>query len=180
MGSQAMGLHGPAPHGRGRALAPPPGLQRQSHDSNRHRAPGGLSQFWTPGPTIPEDDEDREPELSELNLAAWLPPLELPRSMDYAGSFYGSDASPGYCPWSKTPSPPLSPASATRRHARGVGLSVASTPVEAVTGSPQVGAAYIPMYVTVPLALANCCPHCGNHFAVSAASTQTHHIGQAS
>jgi hypothetical protein len=110
---------GIGPIGRGKALAPPPGLQglpRSQGSKSRYTGPGGLAQPWIPAP-IPEDDE--------IDIASPLPALELP--IRKLGSFDSLDSSPTKSPlatpwskqasyietplahWSKTPSPGSTP-----------------------------------------------------------------------
>lgn len=184
--------------GRGRPLAPPPGLQGL-HLSRPQRIPGGLSRTWMPGPPIPELEEADEGSIKNSpewlpwgdpeaqGTPTWLPPLELPAvalggqvpiadlGLDAAAGIVSesaastpiwsrqSKASYSHTPvdWGRTPSlgatPPESPllraTSEVPRHSR--------------SGSPDHGhPVVIPMYVTVPLAMAHSCPHCGKHFAL--------------
>eukprot|EP00928_Gymnodinium_smaydae_P034973 TRINITY_DN2467_c0_g4_i1.p1 TRINITY_DN2467_c0_g4~~TRINITY_DN2467_c0_g4_i1.p1 ORF type:complete len:618 (+),score=107.26 TRINITY_DN2467_c0_g4_i1:112-1854(+) len=160
------------PHGRGRALAPPPGLRGPPS----LKMAGGLSQPWMPGPAaIPEDDEDREvPQRADDDSVlggAWLP-LELTTldpahvrpgagtSVDCASSYWSASyvATP-VMGWAKTPSSP---------GGLGTPLECLGVPPSrsdiASNDSPQL-APSIPTYVTVPLALAHSCPHCGCRFA---------------
>ena len=61
--------------GRGRALSPPPGLQRLP--GARRPPPCGLSQFWTTAGPIPEEDPDPSSEGLE-GLAHQADPFQLP------------------------------------------------------------------------------------------------------
>lgn len=65
--------------GRGRALAPPPGLQGLSLSGQR--LPGSLSRPWMAGPPIPEDEDVTTPQSSWANpQARWsVPSLDLPQ-----------------------------------------------------------------------------------------------------
>ncbi|CAE8703457.1 unnamed protein product, partial [Polarella glacialis] len=78
--------------------------------------------------------------------------------------------------WSKTPSPcatpEISPAPAPIRAAACAAASsrpAVDRSFEAFAGMPDLAPfvpGVIPMYVTVPLAVAHCCPHCGKHLAL--------------
>lgn len=207
MGSQfpSFGLPGRGMGvGRGKALAPPPGLQMLNFN-NSQKSPGlTLSRPWIPGPPILEvsgetleDDEDSH--LDDMAFPAWqgMPPeLEPSIGAMSAGDFFvtaertpslWSKASCIGTPtedWGMTPSivsEPPSPALVSQFGApEGVfnaGLNMAgplanplfpgmdmALPPSAVPHN-QFTQPVIPMYVTVPLAVAHCCPHCGKHFA---------------
>mmetsp|Transcript_47223 Transcript_47223/g.137379 ORF Transcript_47223/g.137379 Transcript_47223/m.137379 type:complete len:701 (+) Transcript_47223:146-2248(+) len=188
-GSPWRSLHGRG-MGRGRALAPPPGLQGLTLHRQQN-VPGGLSRSWLPGgPPIPEDEDeapqaslvwspwhgmDRDADVS-ADMAAgltsgWLPDLELPDSMWRKAMTPAAD-------WGRTPSTLASPPEMLSPAMR---PPVAFGPFSAVTGSsmdavmaaaaasaasPMLQAHAIPMYVTVPVAVAQCCPHCHRHFAL--------------
>jgi len=154
--------------GRGRELAPPPGLQGlQGHRSQK--VPFSLSQPWMPTP-IPEEED---PDLPDLALGTWLPPdLDLLGSGLTRGDSTPSEwSSASYVQtpavhWSKTPSPPSSPlltpgnSRSMLKALGGCSEAFGST----MLGVPPTGA--IPTYVTVPLAAAHSCPHCGGLFAL--------------
>lgn len=164
-----LGGHGV---GRGRALAPPPGLQGLPQAQQRPRVPFNLApQPWVPGPSIPEDEEDLD--IQDGGLGTWvIPEMKLPASE--LGEYGGLDSArswskASYAPtpaayWSKTPSPPASPA-LLRSRAPALGGHG--------TGSAELAShGPIPMYVTVPLATAHRCPHCSNLFALPASAPQ--------
>lgn len=143
--------------GRGKALAPPPGLQGLALGRGQKK-PSGLSMPWIPGPAIPEDEDITDSPL----VGPWagssllLPSLELPgNALGDAMGYPGSDVSPTYA--DRTPS---------------CWTSYAATPVASYSEAPDlqfsagVNRGVIPMYVTVPLAMAHSCPHCGGHFAL--------------
>jgi hypothetical protein len=116
--------------GRGRALVPPPGFGPPAR--RKQRAPGGLSQEWTPhGPSIPEEEE-LDPEFQELShqnaegLALFT--IDVPSRFNSDDEdFDGYDRTPsvwskatgnwtsaaGFCPtpsvWSRTSTPPGTP-----------------------------------------------------------------------
>lgn len=172
--------------GRGRALTPPPGLAiRKPY----HRAPGGLAQTWMPGPSIPEEDGD-DPEKTvaedvpaQGDVGGWLQNMQFVDHLASAlsarsrcsSSWSQSQASFANTPsmsWSKTPSPPSTPLN-QRLPTSGRQFSNFAMPDAwqgAVTSSPTLGAtpmtAPIPLYVTVPIAMAHSCPHCGRAFAM--------------
>lgn len=141
--------------GRGRALAPPPGLGPRRGQKG---APQGLSQAWIP--PIPEDldpeappEGEPEPSLQPglhefLHL---LPGLRTPSVWSPARSH----APTPNLDWSKTPSSPGTP---TPGPLIPPPLDYFSLP-RAYVGQP-------PMYVTVPVAEAHSCPHCGRSFAM--------------
>jgi hypothetical protein len=159
-------LDGLTPQGRGRALEPPPGLQGSSQRLPGLQMPVSLAPTWVAPPGIPEDDEDRDPDVMD---SFWLPPGAAPSMENVSGyemtgyESLGSSPFLGYAssplltatpadsmvfPWCHTPSDPGTPKSRCR---------TAST--------AAVGPAFIPTYVTVPVALAHECPHCGCQFA---------------
>ncbi|CAJ1419354.1 unnamed protein product [Effrenium voratum] len=177
--------------GRGRALAPPPGLQGL-HLSGNQRMPASLSRPWMAGPPIPEDEDvTNTPQASWVDTQGrWVPPLDLPRrawaDMD-SGSEFGSErkGQMSYVPtpkqkWSKTPSPPSSPAGLMTfglpdalpmpigpiGPAVALAASAAATSAASLKDTAALADFGIPVYVTVPIAVAKCCPHCGKHFAV--------------
>jgi len=191
-----LGLHGRG-MGRGRALEPPPGLQGLSLGGASQKLPATLSRPWMPGPPIPEDEDVSTPlvQAAATGLGSWMPPLELPGSkMNWADadssssvdgdlgdrkysfgertpSLYASYAPTPAQKWSKTPTPPGSPAPGLAPFAiSGIVAPNAPRPTDPATIVPdpsffQAGA--IPLYVTVPVAMAHCCPHCGKHFAMA-------------
>jgi len=200
----SFGLHGRG-MGRGRALAPPPGLQGLQL-SGSQRMPATLSRPWMAGPPIPEDEDISTPQATLLDTQArtWpVPPLELPLShrrawadMDSGSDMsvserrasfkdgYWSQGQASYVPtpvqrWSKTPSPPCSPAPGLALGGGGFALPdaacgpsavalAATSAASAMSASMSLAANkdfVIPVYVTVPIAVAKCCPHCGKHFA---------------
>ncbi|CAK8996615.1 1-alkyl-2-acetylglycerophosphocholine esterase [Durusdinium trenchii] len=110
--------------GRGRALAPPPGLQGLQL-SGSQRLPGSLSRPWMAGPPIPEDEDVTTPQMTWVDPQnRWsVPSLDLPGArrawadMDSGSemSFSEQKGQMSYVTtpkqkWSKTPSPPSSPA----------------------------------------------------------------------
>mmetsp|Transcript_80001 Transcript_80001/g.249410 ORF Transcript_80001/g.249410 Transcript_80001/m.249410 type:complete len:570 (-) Transcript_80001:127-1836(-) len=173
------GIHGRG-MGRGRALAPPPGLQGLQLSGSSQKIPHGLAQPWMPGPAIPEDeDESASPALGwsepsgQPQLGAWL---ELPPGVRSLGGERTPSCWASYAPtpvmgYEQTPSPPSTPVP--------LGLPYPTTgPLSGLFGSPATGRpgfelpapalaqGVIPMYVTVPIASAHMCPHCGKHFAL--------------
>jgi len=188
--------------GRGRALAPPPGLQGL-HLSGSQRLPATLSRPWMAGPPIPEDEDvtntpQHTPWAEPQHRWSSVPSLDLPQSTSqrraWADMDSGSEVSYGehktgqmsYVPtpkqkWSKTPSPPSSPAGAAMMTfglpdaltLPMAGSAAAISSAMATVGHPSLNAVSkdrpedfgIPVYVTVPIAMAKCCPHCGKHFA---------------
>eukprot|EP00933_Yihiella_yeosuensis_P009530 TRINITY_DN11547_c0_g2_i2.p1 TRINITY_DN11547_c0_g2~~TRINITY_DN11547_c0_g2_i2.p1 ORF type:complete len:280 (+),score=54.70 TRINITY_DN11547_c0_g2_i2:275-1114(+) len=183
-----MGLHGRG-MGRGRALAPPPGLQSLQFATSS-KLPQTLSRPWKPE-AIPEDEDVQTPLLGYASgaegLGSWMlpPDIELPnaalqRDSENSESGLGVfnqtpshwSQAQSYVPtptqkWSKTPSPPGTPLNlpgaasgsfAFAAHAAASGLD------------PQLlqsmAQGMIPYYVTVPIAMAQCCPHCHKHFAL--------------
>eukprot|EP00930_Biecheleria_cincta_P058935 TRINITY_DN44712_c0_g1_i1.p1 TRINITY_DN44712_c0_g1~~TRINITY_DN44712_c0_g1_i1.p1 ORF type:complete len:545 (-),score=129.91 TRINITY_DN44712_c0_g1_i1:68-1702(-) len=194
------GMHGRGV-GRGRALAPPPGLQGLQLGSNQ-RLPGSLSRPWMPGPPIPEDEDIITPILApwtdiqaNLDLASWsLPPAAVPsnrrswadadgssseasvdqKARDHASSYLSASyvATP-LQKWSKTPSPPSTPMVGLPGQFGSAGFDVEETAVHGDAADPMsVLPNYsmvqppIPLYVTVPIAMAHNCPHCGKQFAM--------------
>jgi hypothetical protein len=170
--------------GRGKALAPPPGLQAMNLGASQ-RSPGTLSRPWMPGPPIPEeefghsfeayddmdymDDDDYDLAMEQLN--GWIPPpLELPLGSLDPGMQTPSMWSKAVTPtedWGMTPSCASEPQSPALRHMydpASAGLFSMALGAGHMT-LPSGEAAYIPMYVTVPLAETSLCPHCGKHFA---------------
>eukprot|EP00747_Dinoflagellata_sp_TGD_P092811 gnl/TRDRNA2_/TRDRNA2_165535_c0_seq1.p1 gnl/TRDRNA2_/TRDRNA2_165535_c0~~gnl/TRDRNA2_/TRDRNA2_165535_c0_seq1.p1 ORF type:complete len:390 (-),score=51.97 gnl/TRDRNA2_/TRDRNA2_165535_c0_seq1:19-1188(-) len=173
--------------GRGRPLAAPPGLQAPQVQRSL-QVPTSLAKFWKPGPPIPEEDagarEDAMPDCE-------LPDLSLPSTAfgdwNHGWDLRGGVQTPSHWSkpsnrpsvvntpsvyWAETPSPPGTPRwDADRCHpGRWTGLPPAaiSGPVSGGGGAGGGGSnAPLPMYVTVPLAVANCCPHCGALFATS-------------
>lgn len=198
MGAQAEGpLH--ATHGRGmgrgRALAPPPGLQGLSLHRNQHNVPGGLSRSWMPGPPIPEAEVEDSGTVENSPVwptwpadvdhngmpGGWLPELELPSNALLGSEFAWSkhSAMSPSLDWGRTPStlasPPemASPALRTSNPyaAASIGAAVTGSGMDAASAAAAAAAAMqapmvIPMYVTVPLAMAHSCPHCHKHFAL--------------
>lgn len=216
MGGVPIGLHGraldgPMFGGRGRALAPPPGLQGLQLQRNM-RQPGGLSRMWLPaGPSIAEDEEDG----NALDLDTWGP-----LGLDFDDSNYAIAPTPSYWPsdagseasfdmtqalapaaeqWPQPPldllSVPAGPAlmpspiptpafpifgagafadpgdllGVMPQMSEGPGGTAANMPASAGVAERSYGEytpGAIPIYVTLPLAMANCCPHCGHYFAL--------------
>lgn len=170
------GLHGRGMGvGRGRALAPPPGLQSLNLEKNRPVL-GGLARAWMPGPPIPEAaaEDDTAATPGDSPMPAWPPwpgDFELPQSAFLSlgeaamssvpqSSYVGSPRHD----WGQTPST-FSPAESPALRP-GVPFSGAAL---GLGGSPDISAmqpAVIPMYVTVPVATTHACPHCGRHFAL--------------
>lgn len=184
--------------GRGRALAPPPGLQGL-HLSGSQRLPATLSRPWMAGPPIPEDEDvtntpQNAPWPEPQHRWSSIPSLDLPQSTSqrraWADIDSGSEVSyselkggqMSYVPtpkqkWSKTPSPPSSPAGPLMTFGLPDALTLQSLPCSvpsaigplgmnpAVKDGPDQNDYVIPVYVTVPIAVAKCCPHCGKHFA---------------
>eukprot|EP00421_Protoceratium_reticulatum_P047508 CAMPEP_0168434152 /NCGR_PEP_ID=MMETSP0228-20121227/39762_1 /TAXON_ID=133427 /ORGANISM="Protoceratium reticulatum, Strain CCCM 535 (=CCMP 1889)" /LENGTH=413 /DNA_ID=CAMNT_0008448307 /DNA_START=31 /DNA_END=1273 /DNA_ORIENTATION=- len=176
--------------GRGKALAPPPGLQGLNLQGSQ-KILGGLSQPWMPGPPIPEDDDESggtpilhwaDPQ-DRAGLSTWLPPnLELPSSAFGLSRNGGSTPSyaehtPSY--WAsyaldtggevvEDPIPTESPG--LKMSAIGDRLGTCGSLFGgAGAAGPEYGLfspGVIPMYVTVPIAMAHMCPHCGKHFAL--------------
>jgi len=185
-----IGMHGRGV-GRGRALAPPPGLQGLQFQRS-DKIPGGLSQPWIPGPPIPEDEDESCTPLQHwaapqgpLDVSEWVPPsLELPGSVLDLGGDIGSTPSyaertPSYwASYAPTPaqrsSPPDSPGPRKATFGNVATADPAGGDASSLLGGAGApGAEFsafrqgvIPMYVTVPLAMAHMCPHCGKHFAV--------------
>jgi len=188
--------------GRGRPLAPPPGLQGLNL-SRSQRVPGGLSRSWMPGPPIPELEEADEGSTIEGSPswppwpdvrsrppwpdehgpdASWLPAQDLPRGALGTRPRFGAAAaaahaadSPGLWPkgsyagtpvdWGRTPSTLGSPPQSPALHGSTTPSAWIGQPGVIGSGDPMQPA-IIPMYVTVPLAMAHSCPHCGNLFAL--------------
>lgn len=163
--------------GRGRPLTAPPGLPGLT-SQRRQSAPGSLTQLWTPGPAIPEEEGEEDPTLADAD--AWAPDTPLMMmlpdtswaSMDIGA---GHDLTPGYWSrpsyaptpndyWSRTPSPRSSPFLGARPDPNWMGSALN-------TSGFSGGGAYgpIPTYVSVPLACAESCPHCGKMLARSPA-----------
>jgi len=101
---------------------------------------------------------------------AWLPELELPGSAMMGDSLWSKAMTPSV-EWGRTPSSmeAASPPEALSPVVRSV------TPMGFLSGQGGLGSSptgsmmqpqVIPMYVTVPLAMAHCCPHCHKHFAL--------------
>mmetsp|Transcript_90542 Transcript_90542/g.157064 ORF Transcript_90542/g.157064 Transcript_90542/m.157064 type:complete len:726 (-) Transcript_90542:140-2317(-) len=177
--------------GRGRALTPPPGLAMRKP---YHRAPGGLATTWMPGPSIPEEDgDDPEKTMTEDvpaqgDVGGWLQNMQFADNLASAlsarshnSSWSRSQASFANTPsmsWSKTPSPPSTPINqrlaAPGRPGVPTGtfgsFAMPDAWQGAVSSSLNPGAAPmtapIPLYVTVPIAMAHSCPHCGRAFAM--------------
>lgn len=167
-----ISLHGRGV-GRGRALAPPPGLQALQFHVSQQRTRKSLSMPWKPGPPIPEEEEEHSPHRHWANQQdaddpdgslPWLAGLQLPRSMtplhersiSRTPSCW-SQGSGARTPvrWPETPSP-MTP-------------SLEPCAAGSMQFPPSVAAlqqCVIPMYITVPVATAHCCPHCGEHFAL--------------
>lgn len=168
-----ISLHGRGV-GRGRALAPPPGLQALQFHVSQQRTRKSLSMPWKPGPPIPEEEEEHSPHRPWANQQdaddpdgnlPWLAGLQLPRSMiplhersiSRTPSCW-SQGSGARTPvrWPETPSP-MTP-------------SLEPCAAGSMQFPPSVAAlqqCVIPMYITVPVATAHCCPHCGEHFALA-------------
>lgn len=193
------GMHGRGV-GRGKALAPPPGLQGLQLSSNQ-RLPGSLSRPWMPGPPIPEDEDISTPILApwvdlqaNSDLGSWsLPPAAVSSKhrswadADGASSEASVDQkarartssflSASYVAtplqkWSKTPSPPSTPMVGLPGQFGGEGFDMEGTahcdaadPMSVLPNFSMVQPA-IPLYVTVPIAMAHNCPHCGKQFAM--------------
>eukprot|EP00927_Polykrikos_kofoidii_P022025 TRINITY_DN20677_c0_g1_i1.p1 TRINITY_DN20677_c0_g1~~TRINITY_DN20677_c0_g1_i1.p1 ORF type:complete len:661 (+),score=116.87 TRINITY_DN20677_c0_g1_i1:64-2046(+) len=183
IGLRGQAQQGLVPHGRGRALEPPPGLQGLPAYGPGLQNPGLSQSTWLPGPGIPEDDEDRDllslPELNDACLDDWhyqdsdgartpSGTLGADISRYWPKSSYASTPA---CPWSKTPSPPMTPGSLLQ-FGRSASVGTAS-PLQ----GPQLAPGFIPTYVTVPLALVNSCPHCGHAFALPSGRDETHGAG---
>mmetsp|Transcript_73713 Transcript_73713/g.116733 ORF Transcript_73713/g.116733 Transcript_73713/m.116733 type:complete len:713 (+) Transcript_73713:78-2216(+) len=168
--------------GRGRAMAPPPGFGGpQAH--RVQRAPGGLSKEWLPGPSIPEEELDPEPQerfLRELQgfpnhllleASARLESDEIRTPSVWSKASFCATPS---MPWSKTPSPPGTPKggffSQPVMHSAysDVPMNIAGMPNNVANAlyNPHVMGA-IPMYVTVPVARTHSCPHCGRGFVLA-------------
>eukprot|EP00929_Paragymnodinium_shiwhaense_P048175 TRINITY_DN24398_c0_g1_i1.p1 TRINITY_DN24398_c0_g1~~TRINITY_DN24398_c0_g1_i1.p1 ORF type:complete len:643 (+),score=139.61 TRINITY_DN24398_c0_g1_i1:120-2048(+) len=197
---------GLTPHGRGRALEPPPGLQ--GLNLSKSQMPASLSQPWMPGPAIPEDDEDLQDAAASVALQmAWHLPegfngdgTATPGSFyDRTPSYWSKNTTPRHCyaptpimDWAKTPSSPATPAlgpaaaaplpaglaAAARKDSDDSPRRIVSEQLTVAAQQQAAAAAAlaseqqhysqgcIPMYVTVPLAHANTCPHCGHLFAM--------------
>lgn len=194
------GMHGRGV-GRGKALAPPPGLQGLQLNNSNQRLPGSLSRPWMPGPPIPEDEDISTPILApwvdlqaNLDLGSWsLPPAVVSskrrswadtdgtsseasidqKTRDRTSSFLSASyvATP-LQKWSKTPSPPSTPIVGLPGQFGGEDLDMGDTahgdPAGPMSVLPNFSLVQppIPLYVTVPLAMAQCCPHCGKQFAM--------------
>jgi hypothetical protein len=172
--------------GRGRVMAPPPG-HRGPQAHRVHRAPGGLSKEWLPGPSIPEEELDPEPQKNFLRELQGFPNhllLEASSRLDHLESdeirtpSVWSKAS--YCatpsmPWSKTPSPPGTPKGGAYFSQPVMHSAYADLPMNVTLVPNNVANALynphvmgaIPMYVTVPVARTHSCPHCGRAFALA-------------
>lgn len=179
--------------GRGRALAPPPGLRAPGNRG--HRAPGGLSKEWRLEQPIPEEEELDTDAQDRGTPNYWAADMELPSRLLLAASTaaarFGSDddgwSKASYCgtpsmAWSKTPdtfSPPGTPLLPMRGFPdlsqQGGPLGTFGDcilPPGALAGSVVHGMhphsmAPIPMYVTVPITMTHNCPHCGRGFAMA-------------
>lgn len=170
--------------GRGRSLAPPPGLQGQTVQRGAsQRAPGGLSQAWAP---IPEIDDEDEEDASDPMLASaefWVAPgpaeagPRIPQRQWSEASV--ASVSSSYAPtpratWCPTPSPPMTPVegapylppAAFGGGSGGDGGCLGPSGGGACYGMHPCGSMGIPTYVTVPVAMAHTCPHCRQMFAV--------------
>lgn len=168
-----IGLHGRGMGvGRGKALTPPPGLQ--GLNLQRRSLPGGLSRPWMPGPPIVEvDDEGANgtPQAS-TEWPSW-PDEDLPdgvfTGVDKLDTSYAASAAD----WGRTPSTYASPAQSPA-------MRPAAHPYNSAGGAGggpafQLSVPTVPptmMFVTVPLALAQNCPHCGRHFALPVEGVQ--------
>lgn len=179
--------------GRGRRLAPPPGIGSSAGRS--HRTPGGLSKEWRPEPPIPEEELDPEHQDSNAPNGYWGSNMELPSRLLLAASTaaacFGNDddvwSKASYCgtpsmAWSKTPSPPGTPLLLSRgipdwqQPAMPLG-SFADYNLPSGSGGLPGNVAHglhnphgvvpIPMYVTVPVSMTHSCPHCGRAFALA-------------
>merc|ERR1712048_1519412 len=112
------------------------------------------SQPWMPGPAIPEDDDEEAGGMgSWLTSALELPARALDNSSaaDHTPSYWASYAPTPITQWPETPSE-VSPVQTPRRNSAPFGNLAANT------NFPYVTQGVIPMYVTVPLAMAHTCP----------------------
>mmetsp|Transcript_30579 Transcript_30579/g.90751 ORF Transcript_30579/g.90751 Transcript_30579/m.90751 type:complete len:563 (-) Transcript_30579:83-1771(-) len=198
--------------GRGRALAPPPGLPPRA-GVRSPLAPQGLADIWSTGWTIPEEEsrltqpdeglqleEEEEgggweedlfgllPGAAELPPGPlwpqWPPPVdeEAPLATSSVGSPLFGPSQQGrplpersraasFAPspsvtWSKTPSPPGTPLPPWRLSGCAPALGSAAGAGGGGRAAWPTGAAPIPAYITVPVAMAQLCPRCGQALAV--------------